>query len=210
MMIPSSSERKSCPSRREGVKYHKQQRKITQLIDTQSRSGDRKRKMRVKQSVDGCLVLEGDLDEATDEAFIEGRLVEAFALLQGYVDWLVADLYRLYRAIGLGENIRELESMRRENLSWEESLNRLIENKIITKEEFDRLRKFNESRNKIVQTLILASAHQTRKERVTREEAFEGFLNAKEMIFLLKGRSKSLTLRSQDWYEDETDHKLGS
>jgi hypothetical protein len=179
--------------------------------------------MHVKQSTDGILSLEGDIEEATEEAFIEGRLVEAFALLHAYVDWLMAELYRLYRTIGLRENIRELESLRRENylLSWQDSLNRLLENKIITREEYNSLRRFNELRNKIIRSLILSSSSSSSacqeiavgRETITREEAFEGFLNAKEMVFLLKGRNKSLTLKSQKWhyyYEDETDHILGS
>jgi hypothetical protein len=177
--------------------------------------------MQVKKSIDGCLALEGDIDEATEEAFVEGRLVEAFALLHGYVDWLMADLYRLHRTIGLGENIRELEVMRRENnLSWQESLNRLLESEIITKDEYSSLRKFNEQRNKIIRGLILSSSsnHQNAIRRggdtamITREDAFEGFMTAKEMIFLLKGRNRSLVMKSQNWYynEDEIDHKLVS
>jgi hypothetical protein len=163
--------------------------------------------LRVKQLIDGGLVLDGDLEEATEEAFIEGRFVEAFALLHSYIEWLMVDLYRLHQAIGLGENVHELEAPVNENPSWQDSLNRLFENDIITKEEYKRLRKFNELRNKIVRRLILP-AYQMRKEKVTRSEAFDIFMDAKELIFMLKARSKSLTLRSQTWYQDEMDHKL--
>ena len=149
----------------------------------------------------GGLVLDGDLEEATEEAF-----VEAFALLHSYIEWLVVDLSRLHQAIGLGENVLELEFPVNENPSWQDSLNRLFENDVIKKEEYKRLRKFSELRNKIVRRLILP-AYQVRKEKVTRSEAFDVFLNAKELIFMLKAR-KSLTLRSQTWYQDEMDHKL--
>ncbi len=155
----------------------------------------------------GGLVLDGDLEEATEEAFIEGRFVEAFALLHSYIEWLMVDLYRLHQAIGLGENVHELEAPVNENPSWQDSLNRLFENDAITKEEYKHLRKFNELRNKIVRRLILP-AYQMRKEKVTRSEAFDVFMNAKELIFMLKARSKSLTFRSQTLYQDEMDHKL--
>jgi hypothetical protein len=164
--------------------------------------------LRVKKLSDGALVLEGDLDEETDEAFVEGRIIEAFELIHAYIHWLMKDLFKIYRSIDLGENVRELEATIRENPSWQDSLNRLFENEIITKEEFSRLRDINELKNKIVRWLILPPAYQSRKEKVTRDEAFEGYMEAKEMIFLLKGRSKSMTRKSHSWYDDETDHML--
>jgi arginine decarboxylase-like protein len=51
--------------------------------------------MKVKEWVDGALVLEGDILDGAEEAFRDARYVEAFALLHAYIDWWMTDLIQL-------------------------------------------------------------------------------------------------------------------
>jgi hypothetical protein len=51
--------------------------------------------MRSKKSVDGYLVLDGDVVEGAEEAFRETRYVEAFALLHALIDWWMIDLIQM-------------------------------------------------------------------------------------------------------------------
>ena len=151
--------------------------------------------MKVKEWLNGALILDGDIDKGIDEAFVEERYVEAFALLHGQIDWLMTSLYQLQivmREHSTSENAWDL--IENKKYSYIGTMSYLHNNGIINDDECHRLRDFNAVRNKIIHRLIRRS-HQTRKDprtKVTRQEAIDGFKEGKALASLLRQRSGML------------------
>lgn len=149
--------------------------------------------MRVKEWEDGALVLDGDLDAGIDEAFQSGRYVEAFALLHGLIDWLMASLYQLEIVFsGKATSQDAWRLIEGKQYGYLDSAKFLRESRILTDAEYDRLLKFNGIRNKIVHRLIRRH-FQTRREprtRITKKEADDGFEEGKELVALLRKKSE--------------------
>ncbi len=144
--------------------------------------------MRVKEWADGGLILDGGLEEGVKEAYESGRLVEAFALLHGWIDWLMGAVYQLY--IDRKEGGREdLGRLIEDNPSWRESLERLSSNNIMNTEELNRLKEFNNVRNRVIHRLV-ARGYQTRREKITKEEAERGFNEGLRLVELLKAKTE--------------------
>ena len=43
----------------------------------------------------GALILKGDILDGSNQAFLDGRYVEAFDLLQGLIDWRLLNIFLL-------------------------------------------------------------------------------------------------------------------
>jgi hypothetical protein len=145
--------------------------------------------MKVKEWVDGGLILDGDVMEGADEAFRDGRYIEAFALLHCLIDWWMADLYQLYRITkGLGD-IDWLNMVEKHEYRFKSTLKFLSGSGVISRQEHKRLYDFNELRNRVVHRLIVHSYQPGLRNKVTRAEAIHGFEEGKALVTLLRERT---------------------
>ncbi|MDV3244198.1 MAG: DUF86 domain-containing protein [Nitrososphaerales archaeon] len=148
--------------------------------------------MRVKEWVDGSLILDGDISQGIEEAFKEGRYVEAFALLQAQIDWWMADLHQLcslksgkLRHWDLGEMIDSYP------FRFNDSLKFLLGEGVLSKKECASLKEFYALRNKIVHRLIMRSYQPAKRNKLTRVEVMKGFEKGKVLAKLLGNKTAS-------------------
>lgn len=59
--------------------------------------------MKVKQWVDGNLILDGDLLQGAEEAFQESRYIEAFSILQASIDAFMIFIYQMLEGRACGK-----------------------------------------------------------------------------------------------------------
>jgi len=144
----------------------------------------------VKKWEDGGLILDGNIDKGIDEAFNDGRYVEAFQLLHARIDLFMIHNYQNYRiskGTATPEEMQEMLDSHR--YSFVGSMNFLRDVGIITSEDLKRLNSFNSLRNKIVHRLIVHSYQPRPRNKVTEAEAKEGFKNGKELAALLRSKT---------------------
>jgi len=142
--------------------------------------------MKVKES-NGSLELQGDVLEGAEEAFKEGRYVEAFALLHACIDWWMADLIQLSECI---RDSSKTDFFLNENeYRFVSSAKCLFCKSIINKEQFDKLIEFNRLRNKIIHRLVMQAYQRRPKNTVTISESARGFEKGKTLCLLLKGKT---------------------
>jgi hypothetical protein len=150
--------------------------------------------MRVKEWVDGGLVLDGDIGKGIDEAFSDGRYVEAFALLHSEVDWLLANLHQQSSSVKSPRGILVLQNLIDEHkYRFMDTLELLLKSEVVSREEYRRLRDFNEIRNRIIHRMIVHGYQPRRRNRVTRAEAERGFQEGKSLFALLEGKTLQWT-----------------
>lgn len=135
--------------------------------------------MRVTKWVDGRLGIEGNIDAGIQDAFDKKRYVEAFVHLHGWLDLLMQIVFQNYE-VSKGRIGRDLISLIDENPSWQISLDRLSDSKIISKEEKQRLIAFNRLRNRVIHRLIVRSYHPSRWDKLTPVEVETVFEEGKK------------------------------
>jgi hypothetical protein len=152
--------------------------------------------MRVKKWVDGYLVLEGDAVKGAEEAFKERRYVEAFALLHGIIDWWMIDLIQMKETSKGIE--RGPEGLQRLNeiyytypYRFKESMKYLRDNGIITQQEYERLREFNELRDLVIHRLVMYSYQPNPRNRIDEATVTKGFKEGRELADLLMSKTGS-------------------
>lgn len=148
--------------------------------------------MRVKEWVDGALVLEGDILEGAEEAFRDTRYVEAFTLLCADIDWWMTALIQLHDVaktftIEQGQKLFSDSEYR-----FKDSVCLLKKYKIIDGKEYGRLLNFGKLRDRIIHRLVIYSYHTHLENKVTKTEAFDGFKEGKALDLLLKGKTGSV------------------
>jgi len=154
--------------------------------------------MRVVKWKDEGLILEGDLALGIEEAFNERRYVEAFALLHGWLNWLMHFIFENYEVSKGGKGGADLRSLIDENPSWKTALDRLSKNRIISEKECQRLIAFNGLRNSVIHRLIVRSYQPSRPEKLAQAEVEEGFNEGKALVKLLKEKTGSVFLSKHE------------
>jgi hypothetical protein len=151
--------------------------------------------MKVKEWVDGGLVLDGDILEGAEEAFKETRYVEAFALLHAYIDWWMTDLIQLSGSIR--DSSKTYALLFECEYRFRSSAKILLTKRIVDGKEYGRLLKFNELRDKIIHRLVIYSYQHHARNKVTGNEIVERFEEGKALALLLRGRTSSVILNPE-------------
>ncbi len=154
--------------------------------------------MKVKEWVDGTLILDGDIDQGVEEAFSEGRYIEAFTLLQAQIDWWMADLHQLsalksgkVKDGNLGEMIANYP------FRFNDSLSFLRNHGVLTDKECGELNQFYELRNRMIHRLIVRSYQPVteggaaNRNDFTKTEAMKGFEKGRSLAKVLKEKTAS-------------------
>jgi hypothetical protein len=143
--------------------------------------------MKVKEWVDGALVLEGDILDGAEEAFRDARYVEAFALLHAYIDWWMTDLIQLDGCVR--DSSKTYELLFEHEYRFKRSAKTLLKKTIIDNTLYERLLEFNKLRDKIIHRLVMYSYQPHVKNKVTRDEVIDGFEKGKALAHLLRGKT---------------------
>ena len=182
--------------------------------------------MKTITSEDGTLCLDGDILQGAEDAFMETRYVEAFALLHAYIDWCMADLIQL--DVCIRDSSKTGDLLFNTKYRFKKSLHILKNVKIINENEYQRLLKFYDLRNLIIHRLVTrsygnrpnvytnleanivqiietnfeASVLKTTEinvetNRVTIDEVKKGFEEGKNLALLLKGKTASVICKRQ-------------
>lgn len=152
--------------------------------------------MKAKESVDGALVLEGDIFDSAEEAFNHSRYVEAFALLHAYIDWWMTALIQLRE--GAKTSSKTYEHLFEREYRFKSSAKTLLKKAIIDEKQHGRLLQFNKLRDKIIHRLVMYSYQPHARNKVTRTEVNEGFEKGKALAHLLRGKTGSVVCYKGD------------
>ncbi len=146
--------------------------------------------MRVKEWVDGALILDGNIKQGTKEAFDEQRYVEAFALVQAQIDWWMTNMCQRHQAEIKGGNPEEIYSKR--IYRFREARKYLLDNGVIDQKESGELVEFYQLRNKIIHRLLMHSFQPNdKRNKVTKEAAAAGFEKGMALVSLLEEKTSS-------------------
>ena len=158
--------------------------------------------MKVKEWVDGTLILDGDMDKGAEEAFNEGRLIEAFTLLQAQIDWWLAAVHQMV-ALKTGM-VRKDEQLKNWDLGemignfpfrFEDSAKFLRHAKVFSDKEYTSLKEFYEFRNLIIHRLVVRNyqpvtgKQMKNRNDVTLDEAKKEFDRGRGLAGLLKRKT---------------------
>jgi len=149
--------------------------------------------LKIKEYPDGTILMDGDVLEGANEAYQEGRIVEAFALLHAFIDWEMANLYEQHH-LHKGGTLIELidEKIMQKKYRFRDLQRELRKNKLTDEKEDQRLDKWYDLRNRIIHRLVAYSYHNYRWNRVTRREVEQGFHEGEEIAELLRVRTLRL------------------
>jgi len=149
--------------------------------------------MKVKELVDGTLILEGNILEGAEEAFRDTRYIEAFTLLHAYIDWWMTDLIQLRRLIYNGaktSEVDELDELHFKNeYRFRKSGKCLLDSEIIDAKQYGSLIHFNKLRDKIIHRLVMYSVQPYERNKVTKPEIIQGFEEGKALAHLLEEKT---------------------
>ena len=143
--------------------------------------------MKVKENLDGSLVLDGNSLEGAREAFRADRIVEAFSLLHAFIEWEMANLIEYSHLRSGGTLIDLREQMQNYRFNW--LLDQLCIKILIKPHENELIIKWYDIRNKIIHRLVAYSYHNYQWNRVTRKEVNEGFLKGQAIAEMLRKRT---------------------
>lgn len=158
--------------------------------------------MKVKEWVDGTLILDGDIDIGIEEAFKEERYLEAFAILQAQIDWWLASVHQML-ALKTGR-VSEKEILKNWNLGemisnfpfrFGDSAYFLLRNKVLSGKDYAALWEFYEFRNLVVHRLVVRSyqpingKNVANRNDVTRSQAKEQFEEGRRLVGILKAKT---------------------
>jgi hypothetical protein len=152
------------------------------------------RDMKVKEWVDGALVLEGDILEGAEEAFRDTRYVEAFALLYADIDWWMTALIQSHEVAKTLTIEQEQKLFSDSEYRFKNSACLLKKYEIIDGKQYGRLLKFSKLRDRIIHRLVIYSYHTHAENKVTKTEAIDGFEEGKALDHLLKGKTGLVAL----------------
>ena len=143
--------------------------------------------MKVKEYPNGTILMDGNVLEGANEAYQEGRIIEAFALLHAFIEWEMANLYEQHHLRKGGTLIELIDKKIMQNKYRFRYLQRELRNNELTDQKEDqRLGKWYELRNRIIHRLVAYSYHNYRWNRVTRKEVEQGFHEGEEIAELLR------------------------
>ena len=147
--------------------------------------------MKVKEYPDGTILVDGNVLEGANEAYQEGRIIEAFALLHAFIDWEMVNLYEQHH-LRKGGTLIELKDnmLKKYRFGWLRS--ELLRNKLTDNKENQKLNKWYELRNRIIHRLVAYSYYNYPWNRVTKKEVEQGFYEGKEIAELLRVRTLRL------------------
>lgn len=152
--------------------------------------------MRMVSDESGALILRGDILEGANQAFLDGRYVEAFDLLQGLIDWRLINIF-LKNETSDKPIEPYFAEYRTNKLAFE-----LSSRKLITDAERPQVLEFYELRKKIVHKVILYTYlhHHYQKYQVTRVEAINGFDKGKKLANLLREKRVNMQMdEGEEW-----------
>ncbi len=155
--------------------------------------------MKVKEGVNGALLLDGEVLEGAEEAFKEERYVEAFALIQALIDWRMLNLYQINE---MNKGVPPLET---HQVDWAEFythkrlVRELEKREVISPKESERFREFYDLRNMIVHRLVIYRYQPYAHNRVKREDAIRGFREGKVLVELLRERNPESSGSGEGW-----------
>ena len=145
-------------------------------------------RMRVKESSHGGLILDGDILKGAQEAFNDLRYVEAFALIHALIDWWMIDLYQMHEDSKGGlDHVQELHFKRK--YRFESLVKDLFRLNIIGRDEYDRLWRFRDLRDKIIHRLLMYAYQPYERNKITKNEATQGFEEGKALAMMLSSRT---------------------
>lgn len=155
--------------------------------------------MKVKEDVNGALILDGQALEGAEESFREERLVEAFALIQALIDWRMLNLYQM-NEMRKGASTQEIHLVDWGKVKTFKGLASYLEKSaVISLKEYERLCEFYGLRNRIVHRLIIYGYQPYAHNRVVREEATRGFGEGKSLAELLRKKNPESSGSGEGW-----------
>jgi hypothetical protein len=131
--------------------------------------------------------MDGDVLEGANEAYQEGRIIEAFALLHAFIEWEMTNLYEQHY-LHKGGTLIELidKKIMQKKYRFPCLRSELRDNKLIDEKEDQRLGKWYDLRNGIIHRLVAYSYSNYRWNRVTRKEVEQGFHEGEKIAELLR------------------------
>jgi len=142
--------------------------------------------VKVKEWVDGKLILDGDLLKGAEEAFREGRYIEAFSILQASLDAFMTFIYQMSE----GRYMWQTHGIHHEKkYTFPILRDYMRDHGILIPKEVGELNKFYDMRNKIVHQLVMYAFQPYERYAVIPSEATEGFERGKELYQLLSSKT---------------------
>ncbi len=149
--------------------------------------------MKVKEWVDGYLVLDGDVVQGAEEAFNELRYVEAFSLLQAQIDALMIFIYQMHAE----KSVADTERLHfDEKYTYPKLRDYINKNKILDSKQIGDLERFYQFRIRTVHLLIMYGYQPYKRYRISKREAIEVFDLGKEVVKLLDSKTVQIGLSS--------------
>ena len=147
--------------------------------------------MKVKKLAGGILVLEGNVLKGAEEAFQEGRYVEAFSLLQAVIDAFMIFVYQMRE----GEDFRKTDEVHHK-LKYRFKMLRDYMNGsgLLSDEEMGKLDSFYDMRNRIVHGIVMYAYQSYERYRIRESEAIKGFDLGRELYKILDAKTTSVGL----------------
>jgi hypothetical protein len=146
--------------------------------------------LKVKEYPDGTILMDGDVLEGANEAYQEGRIIEAFALLHAFIEWEMTNLYEQHH-LSKGVILIKLKDKKimQKKYRFPDLRSELRDNKLIDKKEDQRLGKWYDLRNRVIHRLVAYSYSNDSWNRVTRKEVEQEFQEGEKIAELLRVRT---------------------
>ncbi len=142
--------------------------------------------MKVKEMQDGTLKIDPDVLGGAEEAFHDLRYVEAFALLQAFIDWWMTVIFQLDQH-NKGVDTGAIHF--RTDHTFKSLRKYLHQNNHISEKEREMLDRFYLLRNRIVHRLVMYAYQDYPRNRITKADAEEGFKLGRQVAMLLEKKT---------------------